>query len=98
MRWSTSSAWVCGGVAIVTASTPSIASASSSAVNARSDAELAGPLLRPVGIPSDDRLHVETRAAQRAHVGDAAEPGSDDDRAPRFGLGHVPRGVMPAAT
>ena len=74
---------MCGGVATVTASTPSTASASSSEVTVPLDAELAGALLRPIGITPDDGLHVETRGAQRADVGDAAEPGSDDDGAER---------------
>ena len=58
--------------------------------------EKTGALLRALGITPHDRLHIDSGAAQRAHVRDAAETGSDDDRA-ELALVHVPRGVMPAA-
>lgn len=59
-------------------------------------AEQARPFPRAVGITADDRFHVEAGSSQRAHMRDATEPGSQDDCAD-VGLGHVPRGVMPAA-
>ena len=96
-----SSACVCGGVAIVTASTPSSARASSSDVSAIGTPNCCARSPRAVGIASDQRQHLEPRRVQCAYVRDAAEPRADHDdperRRVRPDRRHVPRGFIPAA-
>ena len=72
-------AWVWGGVATVTASTPSRANGLVHRGEGPGYVEHGGPVRRLGRVAPDQGHHLEPGRPQGAHVGDAAEPGADHD-------------------
>ena len=75
-------AWVWGGVAMVTASTPSQGEGVVHRGEGPGDAEQAGALRRLGRVAADQGRHLEAGGLERPHVGEAAEAGSEHDDPP----------------
>ena len=91
------SAWVWGGVATVTASTPARLEGVVHRGECERDVEQRGPGRRLVRVPPDQGYHLEAGRPQGAHVGHTAEAGPDHDTPASCGLGHDPARVADAA-
>ena len=74
---------MCGGVAMVTASTPGKRKGVGQTGQRPLDLEELRTLCRSLRVAPDERDDVEPCGTQRAHMGDATEPRADDDRAER---------------